>query len=146
MEERNTIVPAVMLILKKGNTILLLQRKDTWYNDGYYNVISGHVELGESFTDAVIREAKEEADITVTHHQVKVVHVQNKMADERTHQRVHVYFLATEWSGEIKNMEPHKCDDLSWFPINQLPENISPCVKAAIENIQKWAFYSEFGW
>lgn len=146
MAEKNLLVPGVLLVLKKDNKLLLLQRKDTWHGDGYYSMVSGHVELGETFTDAIIREAKEEADITLTRDQVKVVYIQNKMADDATHQRVHVYFLATEWSWDIKNMEPHKCDDLSRFDMDKLPENLSPCVKAAIENIEKWIFYSEFGW
>lgn len=97
MEKRNTIVPAVMLVLKKNNQILLLQRKNTGYGDGKYNLISGHVEFGENFTNAIIREAKEEANVTLSHDQVKVIYIQNKMADDHTHQRVHTYFLATEW-------------------------------------------------
>lgn len=133
-----------MLVLKKNNQILLLQRKNTGYGDGKYNLISGHVEFGENFTNAIIREAKEEANVTLSHDQVKVIYIQNKMADDHTHQRVHTYFLATEWEWEIKNMEAHNCDDLSWFAIDHLPENISPCVKAAIEHIQQGNFYSEF--
>lgn len=146
MERKNAVVPGVFLVVRKDDQILLLQRKDTGYWDGCYSMVSGHVELGENFTDAIIREAKEEAGISITREQVKVIHVQNKMADDATHQRVHVYFLASGRTGEIQNMEPDKCSDLSWFAINQLPENISPCVRFAIEHIQKGAFYSEFWW
>jgi hypothetical protein len=43
-------------------------------------------------------------------------------------------------------MEPHKCDDLRWFELNKLPENIIPYVKQAIDNIRNKKFYSEYGW
>ena len=48
-------------------------------------------------------------------------------------------------SGKIKNMEPEKCDDLRWFKINRLPENIIPYVRFAISKIRNKELYSEYG-
>ncbi len=40
-------------------------------------------------------------------------------------------------------MEPEKCDDLSWFNINHLPENIVPYIKQAIDSFLNNIIYSE---
>lgn len=50
-----------------------------------------------------------------------------------------------KWTGEPRNAEPDKCDDLSWFPLDSLPENIIPCIKQAFECIKDNIIYSEFG-
>jgi len=44
-------------------------------------------------------------------------------------------------------MEPNKCDDLKWFDINNLPENIIPFVKFVLKEIfNKQNNYYEYGW
>ena len=40
-------------------------------------------------------------------------------------------------------MELDKCNDLSWFDINNLPENMVPYIKQAIECITNNIIYSE---
>ena len=43
------------------------------------------------------------------------------------------FFLHTsQWSGKVVNAEPHKCDDLSWFEIDNLPVNTIPYIRRAI--------------
>ncbi len=42
-------------------------------------------------------------------------------------------------------MEPDKCDDLQFFPLDNLPDMIEP-FRGAIDCIQKGITYSEFGW
>jgi 8-oxo-dGTP pyrophosphatase MutT (NUDIX family) len=120
----------------KDNKVLLLQRaKNTGYHDGDYSVIAGHVEKDETFTDAILREAKEEAGITLDRDTINVVHIQHRKSDKDGEGRVHTYFLATKREREIKSMESEKCSDLSWFAIDELPENMVKCVKASLEHI-----------
>ncbi len=45
-----------------------------------------------------------------------------------------------------QNNEPEKHDDMSFFAIDQLPSNIIPAHKQAIECIAKNISYSEHGW
>ncbi len=145
MEERSSIIAVVNLVLRQDDKILLLQRANTGYGDGSYGMISGHVEKGENFTDALIREALEEAGITLQREHLRVVHIQNKFADEWTHERVHAYFLATTWGWTLHNAEPTRCTDLSWFAIKDLPSDMLGCTRDAIKHIEQWTFYSEFG-
>ena len=49
IRKRNTNIPAVYLVLIKDGKVLMLERKNTGYMDGWYSFIAGHVEKGESF-------------------------------------------------------------------------------------------------
>jgi len=64
-EEKFKLIPTSHLILIKDNKILLLRRFNTGYEDGNYSVVAGHLEGNETFIQAMVREAKEEADIDI---------------------------------------------------------------------------------
>ena len=57
---KNNFRVSVNLILKKDESILLMRRFNTGWNDGKYALMGGHVEDNENPIDAVIREANEE--------------------------------------------------------------------------------------
>ena len=70
MRKTETVELTVLCLIEDGNRILLQNRvKKDW--QGYalpgqgYALPGGHVEPGESFVDAVIREMKEETGLTV---------------------------------------------------------------------------------
>jgi len=147
-KERNKVVPASYLVLRKDGKILLLRRFNTGYEDGNYSVVAGHVDAGETFTSTIVRESKEEAGIDVDPADLRVVHVMHRDSGESDglNERVDVFLEANAWQGEIENKEPHKCDDLSWFDMTDLPENVIPCIRKAVECIRDGVFYSEYGW
>lgn len=143
---RHTNIVAAYLVLKRDNEVLLLQRANTGYEDGNYSVIAGHLEPGESFQAAIIREAKEEANITIEPQHILHTHVQHRKSDWDQTERVDVYFLVEQWSGELCNNEPEKCTALEWFPADKLPENTIVCVREAIQRLLERHAYSEIGW
>lgn len=144
MKRYHKIIPAVHLILIQKGKILLLRRFNTGWGDGNYSVIAGHTKPNETVLQAMIREAKEESGIGINYHDLELAHIINRKSGDDA--RVDFFFKAKKWKGEIKNMEPKKCDDLRWFPINKLPDNIVPYVKQGINSIQNRIFYSEHGW
>ena len=140
-------VSAVHLLLVKDGQVLLLRRFKTGYEDGNYSVPAGHIDGNEKATIAMLREAKEEAGITIHPNDLRMVHVMHRNSDPTlSYERIDFFFEAHEWQGEVNIMEPHKCDDLRWFPINALPHNTVPYVKAGIEHYEKKILFSEFGW
>jgi len=136
-------VSAVHLFLVKDKKILLLRRFNTGYEDGNYSVPAGHIDGGEKATEAMIRETKEETSITVDNDQLRLVHVMHRRSAE---ERIDFFFKATKWHGDPNITETNKCDDLSWFPMNQLPKNMVPYVQAGIKNYINNIPFSEFGW
>lgn len=141
---RFTIVPAVYLVFIRDGKILLSQRANTGYLDGMYMMIAGHLDGGETFTQAVIREAKEEAGIRVASEHVRFLHAMHRKATD--HERMDMFFAVSEWKGEIVNNEPYKCAGLEWFNLADLPPQMSPYVQKAIEYIQGGVAYSEEDW
>jgi ADP-ribose pyrophosphatase YjhB (NUDIX family) len=151
MKKRHKNIPASYFTCIKDNKILLLRRLNTSYEDGNYSLVAGHVEAGETFTDCVIREAREEVGIILVAKDLHVFHIMHRnsiLADKtRNEERVDVFFIADKWKGDIRNNEPDKCNDLSWFDINNLPSNTIPYIRQVINlGLLKKIFYSEYGW
>lgn len=137
-------MPASYIVLMRDNKVMLQRRCNTGFEDGNYGLISGHVDKGETFTKALIREVSEEAGITLRPDDLHVVHVMHRKSCNS--ERVDVFFVARSWQGEPKNMEPHKCDDMSWFDMENLPDNTIAYIKFALDQIKNKIFYSEHGW
>jgi ADP-ribose pyrophosphatase YjhB (NUDIX family) len=140
---RSKFPVAVHLFFLRDRQILLLRRFNTGYEDGNYSVVAGHVDAGETVTQAAIREANEEVGVILEPTDLQVVHVMNRRSED---ERVDFFMTVGHWVGEVINNEPQKCNDLSWVAIDSLPDNIIPYVKHAIENYQAGVYYSEFGW
>jgi len=142
-KERFSLVTDVHLFLIKDKKVLFLQRQNTGYMDGYYHVPAGHLESGEKISDALIRESKEEVGITIKPKDIKFVHIMHHKSDN---ERAAFFFEVKKWQGPIKNMEPEKCSQIKWFPLDNLPTNIVPYAKKAIEYYLEGMDFSHYGW
>lgn len=131
------------LILRRQDHVLLLLRANTGYCDGCYGLVSGHVEDGESATDAVIREAFEEAGILLSASDLKVIHVLHRQSDRFN---VDIFFECRSWQGTISNQEPQKCAGLEFHPLSNLPSNTVDYVVVVLQAVEKGISYSEQGW
>ncbi len=134
---------AVYLLLIRGDSILMLRRHNTGFADGSYSMIAGHVEAGEDLKTAMVREAREEAGIRLSPEDLEVIGVIHSMSDR---EYVNFFLKASEWSGEVVNMEPDKCDDLRWFDIANLPDNTVPYARQGIENYRGGVWFGSMGW
>jgi ADP-ribose pyrophosphatase YjhB (NUDIX family) len=141
--ERFKLVPESHLILVRDRRVLLLRRCNTGYEDGKYSVIAGHMDGAETAREAICREAAEEAGIELTPDDLAFAQVVHR-ADRD--ERVSFFFSAIRWRGEPRNLEPHKADDLRWFPLDALPEAMVPYVRGAIERWRAGVLYGESGW
>lgn len=144
-QDRFKLIPAVYLLLRRGSEVLLLRRANTGYQDGKYSVIAGHLDGDELATAGIVREAKEEAGITVNPKDLKLVHTCHRLTRNQIGQeRLDLFFEVDKWQGEVTNTEPEKCDDLSWFSVHNLPENMLPLVRNVINDVKRGVGFSEY--
>lgn len=144
MNQRFKLIPAVYLILRRDNQVLLLRRANTGYADGQYSFVAGHLDGDETATQGLIREAKEEAGITITEDDILFAHVAHRLCrGEPNNERLDLFFECWNWEGEITNMESEKCDDLSWYDINEIPEKTLPYIRSIITDVLNKKMYSE---
>ena len=143
-QNRFTLRAAVYLLLIKDKQLFLLRRVNTGWMDGKYDVPAGHIGGNKPITSAMIREAKEEAGIILTKKDLIPVTVMHRKGGALEY--VDFYFIAKQWRGEPVIGETEKCDDIKWFPLDNLPENLVPYTKKAIENYKNNITFDEFGW
>lgn len=141
-KERFHFLVAVHAFFIKDDQVLLLERANTGYMDGYFSVPAGHVDGKESIWQAMKREIKEEVGVNISkeHQPIHVMH----RTDDRTEERIDYFFLIENWQGELSVAEPDKCSQIKWFNLWQLPENIVPYVDFALKQIQDGVLFSEF--
>jgi len=135
---------AAHLLLRRDAEILLLRRDGTGYEDGKYSVVAGHLDGAEPASAAMIREAREEAGIVIRPEDLAFALVMHRKAPDQ--ERIDFFYECRSWEGDVRNMEPEKCDALHFVPADTLPENTIPYVKAAIAAAQAGIKYVEFGW
>ena len=143
-KERFKAVVAVYLLLIEKDNILLYLRQNTGFGDGFYSLVAGHLDGNESVTRAMIREAREETGILIHPKDLEITCVMHRKAADR---EVIDYFMRAErWENAIENLEPEKCKELKFFPIQNLPDNLISYVRVGIECSLKGIKFREFGW
>lgn len=134
---------AVHIFLVQNGEVLLLRRHNTGYEDGKYSVVAGHIDGAETVRQASSREAEEEVGIHINPQDLRVVEIMHRKSED---ERVDFFLEAQKWSGELKNREPDKCDQVAWFPLDELPENTIPYIKRALSNYRQGIWFEEYGW
>ena len=145
MKERYQSKVAVSLILTRltddGKEVLFQRRCNTGYMDGKYEIsCSGHLEKGESLSNAMIREAKEELGIEIQEKDLQLVFVNHSYKEDY----IQIYFTTQKYKGSPQIIEKDKCDDLRWFNINNLPNNIMDRIEQAIKCIESGVLYDNY--
>lgn len=140
--EKEQFLSSVYIILKDENDNVLLQRRcGTKLWCGFLAFPAGHIDQGENAYEAVIREAKEELDITLDLKDIIDTFVVNRK--NKTLQPYYdVYFIFEKYAGTIKINEPGRCSELIWININNLPTDMIEFEKVALKNYQNGIHFS----
>lgn len=143
--ERFKLIPAVYLILLDDDRVLMHQRANSGYQDGTYGLVSGHLDGDELSTDALVREAREEAGIEIDPAHLAFAHLVHRLSrDAFGQERMDLFFTTTNWQGVISNREPQKCTDLSWFQLDDLPSRTLPFIRRVLTDVRRGVTYSQY--
>ena len=128
---RFSVVPAAYVVFLRGEgsarEVLLQLRRGTGYMDEHWAcAAAGHVEEGESVFAAATREAGEEVGVGDVALSPLCAMQRSNGTGLAVDERVDYFFTATAWSGEPRIVEPEKCADLRWFPLDGLPDPVVP--------------------
>ena len=118
--ERPIIGLSIIIVNDKNEVLLGLRNselgKNTWAPPG------GKLEKFESFEDCAVREVKEETNLDIN--KLIFICVTNDIMKDINDHYVTLFFSTTDFSGDIKVMEPEKCLEWKWFNPKELPENL----------------------
>lgn len=139
-------IPAALIFFRRQNKdgqneYLLHQRQNTGFDDGKYSTAGGHLEKGETYITAAIREAKEETGLKIGAENLEPAHLIFRIKKDEV--RPELGIVCEKWIGAPKNNEPHKHSNWEWHAANRLPSKMSDYVRQSIECIEKGIFYSE---
>ena len=114
MHRTENVELTVLCLIENGDKILLQNRqKKNWRG---YALPGGHVERGESFIDAVIREMKEETGLTILDPRLAGV----KQFPIENGRYVVLLFKATKWTGTVVSSEEGQMEWIEYGKISNV--------------------------
>lgn len=116
-KKRPTVGVGVIII--KDNLVLIGKRKNVKLGKGTWGFPGGHLEYGETFESAAIREVKEETGIAIKNVQFASTTNDHYLKEKKHY--ITVYMKAEYKSGEPKGIEKDKCEKWEWFSWRNLP-------------------------
>jgi 8-oxo-dGTP diphosphatase len=122
-----SVVPAAYVYLRRGDQVLLQRRQNTGYMDDMWVAgAAGHIEAGETARDTAVREAMEELGVRLAPQDLQPATIMQRTdgTPDPREQRADWFFSAEIWSGVPVVKEPHKCAEVAWFALAELPAQI----------------------
>lgn len=141
MERKEVVTITNMCMIHKGNKVLVQEKID----DDYCGITfpGGHVEKGESFTDAVVREVFEETGLKIS--SPKLCGIKDWSNDDGSRYMV-LFYKTDRFEGELTSSDEGK---VYWLALEEmkhihLADGMDKMLKVFLdENISEYFFYKE---
>lgn len=128
-----------------GRILLGLRHPNSKFAPNKWHFLSGHCEREEAIS-CLVREAQEEAGLIIKPGDVELVHLVHLVDSPSAHPRIGLVFRARSWSGTPRILEPDRCVEWRWWNPKDLPADIVPYTRQAIDGVLAGRLYSQMGW
>jgi 8-oxo-dGTP diphosphatase len=118
----------VLLVDELRRVLLTLRKLPPEAN--CWSILGGKLDFLEPLELCAVREAREEAGIVIVID--RLLCVTDHRLPGQNQRWVSPAFLGRIVSGEARNCEPHKTSDVRWFPLGDLPPNLTMTARNAI--------------
>lgn len=118
MEKQRPKVGVAVIIIKDGK-VLQGKRKGS-HGEGSWACPGGHLDFNESIEECAKREVLEEVGIKIKN--IKKFTYTNDIFLQEGKHYITCWVKADYDSGEVKNLEPDRCEKWEWFEWDKLPE------------------------
>lgn len=121
----------------RDNKILLGKRINA-HGEGSWSLPGGHLEFNESWEQCAERETLEETGLKIRN--IRFAAVTNDIFAKEEKHYITLFMISDYESGEVRIMEPDKCEKWEWFEWNEktLPEPLFIPLQNLIK--QKFSF------
>ena len=100
------------VFIQKEGKVLLGKRKGS-HDAGAWCFPGGHLEFFESWEECAIRETEEEVGIKIKN--IRFLTATNDFFHKDKKHYITIFMIADYDSGEVKILEPDKCEEWGWF-------------------------------
>ncbi|POH71604.1 NUDIX domain-containing protein [Arthrobacter glacialis] len=101
------------LLVRNGLVFLAHRSSTKMSNPNVWDLPGGHLELGESSRQALVRELQEELSVSITPPDGSAIHTRSNS------DLVLEVWRVDDWAGDIVNAAPDEHDDIGWFSLNE---------------------------
>lgn len=119
---KHHVLPAVNVFVVEGSKVLLGRRINTGWMDGHLCAPGGHIEKGESPSIAMQREIEEELGVKVDINDLEFLCIAAR--NTAPIEYASYEFMIDNKGYEFVNAEQHKCSELVWVDIQNLPTDV----------------------
>lgn len=135
-KERPMFRSAMFVAIENENGEYLLQRRaNTGFLDGYYDLVSGHLEYNESCETCAVREAKEEVGLHIAPTDLKLVALFQSNFEPNI-KYLNCIYTTNRYTGSPAIGEPKKIDDMKWFAPSHFPEKLTVGTRVFLQSLK----------
>ncbi len=119
-----------------GKVFLALRGREARNESGKWEFPGGCVEFGETLEHALAREVMEEYGFEIE--VLELLDVVNHIIPAEKQHWISPTFLCRFRGGTAVIKEPHKCDKIGWFRLDEIPEqHLTIASKKSLESLRK---------
>ena len=108
----------------KGEFVMAKRNSNTRDEHGRWDIGGGGLEFGETIDQTIRKEIREEYCTDVLDYEFLGYRDVHRVHDEKPTHWIALDFKVRVDREKVRNGEPHMFDEIGWFKLDKLPENI----------------------